>query len=49
MTETSLLPMAARYAGIDFDDLVEKIMLTARLKEIKPGSGLNTVHSSHPS
>ena len=49
MTETSLLPMAARYAGIDFDDLVEKILLTARLKEIKPGSGLNTAHSSEPS
>jgi len=36
MTETSLLPMAARHAGIDFDNLVEQIMLTARLKELEP-------------
>jgi D-alanine-D-alanine ligase len=34
MTATSLLPMAAKHAGIDFDDLVEQIMLTARLKEM---------------
>ena len=32
MTETSLLPMAARYAGMSFADLVEKIILSARLK-----------------
>jgi D-alanine-D-alanine ligase-like ATP-grasp enzyme len=33
MTETSLLPMAAKSAGIAFDELVEKILHTARLKE----------------
>lgn len=33
MTETSLLPMAATSAGIEFDELVEKILHTARLKE----------------
>lgn len=32
MTETSLLPMAARYAGIPFEDLVERILLGACLK-----------------
>jgi D-alanine-D-alanine ligase len=32
MTETSLLPMAARYAGIPFEDLVERILLGASLK-----------------
>jgi len=32
MTETSLLPMAANYAGIPFDDLVERILLGASLK-----------------
>jgi D-alanine-D-alanine ligase len=36
MTETSLLPMAARSAGIEFDELVEKMLHTARLKEIQP-------------
>lgn len=35
MTETSLLPMAAEFAGITFEDLVEQIVLTARLKGIK--------------
>jgi D-alanine-D-alanine ligase-like ATP-grasp enzyme len=34
MTETSLLPMAAEFAGISFEDLVEKMVLTARLKEM---------------
>jgi D-alanine-D-alanine ligase len=34
MTESSLLPMAAQYAGINFENLVERILLTARLKEI---------------
>jgi D-alanine-D-alanine ligase len=32
MTETSLLPMAANYAGIPFEDLVERILLGASLK-----------------
>ncbi len=32
MTETSLLPMAARYAGIPFEDLVERILIGACLK-----------------
>ena len=32
MTEISLLPMAAQYVGIRFENLVEKILLTARLK-----------------
>ena len=37
MTESSLLPMAARSAGIEFDELVEKILHTARLKATQPG------------
>jgi len=32
MTETSLLPMAAHYIRISFENLVEKILLAARLK-----------------
>ncbi len=32
MTETSLLPKAASYAGISFDELVERILLGASLK-----------------
>ncbi len=32
MTETSLLPQAAAYAGISFGDLVERILLGASLK-----------------
>ncbi len=32
MTETSLLPKAAHYAGISFEDLVERILLGASLK-----------------
>jgi len=32
MTETSLLPQAAGYAGIPFEDLVERILLGASLK-----------------
>ena len=32
MTETSLLPKAAHYAGISFGDLVERILLGAALK-----------------
>jgi D-alanine-D-alanine ligase len=34
MTETSLLPMAAQYIGICFENLVERIILTARLKGV---------------
>ena len=34
MTETSLLPMAAESAGISFEDLVEQIIFTARLKAL---------------
>jgi D-alanine-D-alanine ligase len=34
MTETSLLPMAAEFTGISFEDLVEQMVLTARLKEM---------------
>jgi D-alanine-D-alanine ligase len=32
MTETSLLPKAAGYAGISFEDLVERILLGASLE-----------------
>jgi D-alanine-D-alanine ligase len=32
MTETSLIPKAAGYAGISFEDLVERILLRASLK-----------------
>ena len=31
MTPTSLLPMAARQAGLEFDDLVIEILKNARL------------------
>jgi D-alanine-D-alanine ligase len=31
MTPTSLLPMAARQAGMEFDDLVIKILKNAQL------------------
>ena len=34
MTETSLPPMAAESAGISFEDLVEQIIFTARLKAL---------------
>lgn len=37
MTETSLLPMAGREAGIDFPDLVEKILWGASLHKKCPG------------
>ncbi|MGQ9507796.1 MAG: D-alanine--D-alanine ligase [Thermodesulfobacteriota bacterium] len=40
MTETSLLPKAAAYAGISFEDLVEKILLGASLK-IETGAKVN--------
>ena len=30
MTETSLLPMAAEAAGMDFDELVQRIVMLAR-------------------
>jgi D-alanine-D-alanine ligase len=36
MTATSLLPLAARHAGLSFAALVERIMLSARLKEMNP-------------
>ena len=36
MTETSLVPQAAQYAGIPFGDLAERILLGASLK-IEPG------------
>jgi D-alanine-D-alanine ligase len=32
MTETSLVPQAARHAGISFGDLAERILLGASLK-----------------
>jgi len=32
MTETSLIPKAALYAGIAFEDLAERILLGASLK-----------------
>jgi len=32
MTETSLIPKAANYVGIAFEDLVERILLGASLK-----------------
>ncbi len=41
MTELSLVPMAARGAGIEFDELVERIclMACARGKRLKQGAG----------
>jgi hypothetical protein len=41
MTETSLFPRAAAFAGIAFEDLAERILLGASLK-IESGSRLNT-------
>lgn len=35
MTETSLVPKAAQSAGISFEDLVEKILVSSRLKNLK--------------
>ena len=35
MTETSLVPQAAQYAGISFGDLAERILLGASLKNRK--------------
>jgi D-alanine-D-alanine ligase len=32
LTETSLFPKIARHAGIDYDDLVERILDAAALK-----------------
>jgi D-alanine-D-alanine ligase len=37
MTETSLLPMAARQAGISFDGLVERIASAAALHKSAAG------------
>ncbi len=37
MTETSLVPKAARFAGIDFPELVEKILKGASLKTVARG------------
>jgi D-alanine-D-alanine ligase len=34
MTETSLIPMAAEFAGISFEDLIEQMVSTAQLKEM---------------
>jgi D-alanine-D-alanine ligase len=43
MTETSLVPKAARFAGIDFPELVERILEKASLKtEIRGGCGIGT-------
>jgi D-alanine-D-alanine ligase len=44
MTETSLLPMAAQHAGISFEDLAEKMVLTARLKRDNPEGWLNDMN-----
>jgi len=44
MTETSLLPMAAQHAGISFEDLAEKTVLTARLKGDNPEGWLNDMN-----
>ncbi|MBR9883172.1 MAG: D-alanine--D-alanine ligase [Oceanospirillales bacterium] len=38
MTDHSLVPMAAREAGIAFEQLVVEILLTATLDSVKPGS-----------
>jgi D-alanine-D-alanine ligase len=46
MTKTSLLPMAAKSAGIEFDELVEKILHTARLKAMQSEGRLNDHYSS---
>ncbi len=39
MTETSLLPMAALHAGIDFENLAERMLLNARLKGVNLRGG----------
>jgi D-alanine-D-alanine ligase len=38
MTETSLLPMAAAKAGIDYDSLTERILQSA-LRRMKAAAG----------
>ena len=47
MTATSLLPMAAQHAGISFDNLVEQIMRSARLKELNPARARRKAVASH--
>lgn len=55
MTETSLLPQAASYAGINFEELAERILLGASLKieggktKAERRSGGNHTPSSGPS
>ena len=44
MTETSLLPMAAAKAGIDYDTLTERILESALSRTGVPGIGLREVH-----
>ena len=39
MTETSLLPMAAQHVGINFENLVEKMVCNARLKGLNLRGG----------
>ena len=46
MTATSLLPMAARHAGISFESLVQRILLSARLKEMNPERTRSTARAS---
>jgi D-alanine-D-alanine ligase len=36
MTETSLLPMAAKQAGIDYDELTERILESALARAKQP-------------
>jgi D-alanine-D-alanine ligase len=55
MTETSLLPQAAAYAGIAFEELVERILLGASLKieggrqkaERRPGGNSTSIASAN--
>jgi hypothetical protein len=47
MTETSLLPMAARGAGIDFDQLVERILGGARTHALRTPCPREIGHGAH--
>ena len=46
MTSLSLLPEIARGAGIDFPDLVERILIGARLKIPLTTQGMNSMPTS---
>ena len=43
MTDHSLVPMAAKQAGIEFDELVLRILDASLV--VKPNTGAHTIHA----